>query len=185
MHAAPTLVFDLDGTLAETAGDLIGALNFVLAARGIAPVPVEAARSLLGAGGRALIQRGFARAGRDSRPRSSRRCSAIFSPITTRISPIRRSCIPASRAALDAFAAAGWRQAMCTNKMEASAKLLIERLGVARPLRLHLRAGHVWRRQARPEPLFETIRTVGGGPEPRVMVGDLPTDIGTARAGGD
>ena len=45
-----TLVFDLDGTLAETAPDLIDALNFVLAGDGIAPVPLEAARSMVGAG---------------------------------------------------------------------------------------------------------------------------------------
>ena len=58
------VVFDLDGTLAETAGDLMGALNHVLSLDGIAPLPVEQARNLLGAGGRALIQRGYATAGR-------------------------------------------------------------------------------------------------------------------------
>ena len=68
MPIAPTLVFDLDGTLADTAGDLIGALNVVLAREGVAPLPLASARSLLGAGGRALIARGFAHAGRDLAP---------------------------------------------------------------------------------------------------------------------
>ncbi|MFZ1963667.1 MAG: phosphoglycolate phosphatase, partial [Roseiarcus sp.] len=48
MPVAPTLVFDIDGTLADTAGDLIGALNVILAGEGLAPVPVAAARMLLG-----------------------------------------------------------------------------------------------------------------------------------------
>ena len=67
MPDAVTLVFDLDGTLAETAGDLIAALNFVLAPEGIAPTPVAAARSLVGGGARALIQRSFQRVGRTLR----------------------------------------------------------------------------------------------------------------------
>jgi len=59
----------------RTAGDLIGALNFVLAGQGVDAVPVAAARSLLGAGARALIQRGYARAGGKS-PR--RKLDALF-----------------------------------------------------------------------------------------------------------
>ena len=63
-----TIVYDLDGTLADTAGDLMGALNFVLEREGLAALPVENARSMLGAGGRALIQRGFAASGRELSP---------------------------------------------------------------------------------------------------------------------
>src|SRR3974390_2927532 len=58
-EAPPLLVFDLDGTPAETAGALIGTLNFVLAREGVAPLPLSEARFMLGAGARALIQRGF------------------------------------------------------------------------------------------------------------------------------
>jgi len=65
---APTIVYDLDGTLADTAGDLMGALNAVLILEGLAPLPVENARSMLGAGGRALIERGFATSGRELAP---------------------------------------------------------------------------------------------------------------------
>ena len=63
-NPSPLVVFDLDGTLAETAGDLMGALNHVLSRDGLPSLPVDQARSLLGAGGRALIRRGFAAAGR-------------------------------------------------------------------------------------------------------------------------
>ena len=65
---APTIVYDLDGTLADTAEDLVAALNAVLGMEGLAPLPVENARSMIGAGARALIQRGFAASGRTLDP---------------------------------------------------------------------------------------------------------------------
>ena len=61
---APMLVFDLDGTLAETAGDLTNTLNVILEREGLAPISREEARQMVGAGARALIQRGFAAEGR-------------------------------------------------------------------------------------------------------------------------
>src|ERR1700730_16603148 len=59
MTSAPTLVFDLDGTLVDTAPDLINALNFVLDREGLPPVPLQSARNMIGAGARKLIERGL------------------------------------------------------------------------------------------------------------------------------
>src|ERR1700722_2374625 len=67
-HPTPVLVFDLDGTLAETAGDLMGTLNVILTREGLAPLPLARARSLLGAGAKALIARGFAAVGQALTP---------------------------------------------------------------------------------------------------------------------
>ena len=64
MTSAPTIVFDLDGTLVDTAPDLIDALNFVLDREGLRPVPLQAARNLIGAGARKLIERGLELEGR-------------------------------------------------------------------------------------------------------------------------
>ena len=61
---APTIVYDLDGTLADTAEDLVATLNWLLGREGLAPIKVESAGSLVGAGARALIKRGFATSGR-------------------------------------------------------------------------------------------------------------------------
>src|SRR5258707_1660951 len=64
MSKSPTIVFDLDGTLVDTAPDLISALNFILDREGLPPVPLHAARNMIGAGARKLIERGLELEGR-------------------------------------------------------------------------------------------------------------------------
>jgi phosphoglycolate phosphatase len=59
MSLPPIVVFDLDGTLAETAPDIMRVLNVILVREGLAALPLERARELVGAGARALIERGF------------------------------------------------------------------------------------------------------------------------------
>jgi phosphoglycolate phosphatase len=162
-----TLVFDLDGTLAETAGDLIGALNFVMGREDLPPVPVSSARSLLGAGGRALIQRGYARAGRELSPPKLDTLFAEFLEYYNAHIADNSWLFPGVEACLDRCAAAGWRLAVCTNKMEHSSHLLLGKLGVTEP---------------DPQPLSETIRKAGGDLRGAIMVGDSITDIKTARA---
>ena len=68
---APTIVYDLDGTLADTAEDLVATLNWLLGREGLAPLKVETAGSLLGAGARALIKRGFAASGKALDPETT------------------------------------------------------------------------------------------------------------------
>ena len=126
---APTIVYDLDGTLADTAEDLVATLNWLLGREGLAPMPVENAGSLVGAGARALIKRGFLASGRTLDPQRSRRCSAIFSRDYNAHIVDRSRLYPGVDTALAAFARMGWRQAVCTNKIEGSAKLLLHRLG--------------------------------------------------------
>ena len=178
------IIFDLDGTLAETAGDLIGALNFVLAREGVEDVPVAAARSLLGAGGRALIQRGFARAGRDLSPEKLDALFVDFLAFYNAHIADHSFLFPGVEAALDRFAAEGWRLGVCTNKMEASSHLLLEKLGVARKFQFICGQDTFGVAKPDPRPLLETIRKMGSQPEYAVMVGDSVTDIKTARAAG-
>src|SRR3954447_11207593 len=58
--SSPTVVFDLDGTLVDTAPDLVAALNHVFAREGMLPVPYEQARNMVGGGARVMIERGLA-----------------------------------------------------------------------------------------------------------------------------
>jgi phosphoglycolate phosphatase len=177
-----TLVFDLDGTLAETAPDLIGALNFVLAKDGIAPLPVEAARSLLGAGGRALIERGYTRAGRTL---SSQRLDALFIDFlefyNAHIAD-KSTLFPGVEACLDRCAAAGFVLAVCTNKLEHSSLLLLEKLDVLDYFAFVCGQDTFGVAKPDPKPLLETVARAGGLRERSVMVGDSITDIRTAQA---
>lgn len=180
----PTIVYDLDGTLADTAGDLMGALNAVLTSEGLSPLPVENARSMLGAGARALIQRGFAASGRELRARGLETLFGDFlAHYNAHIADLTR-LYPGVEAALENFARAGWRQAICTNKLEGSAALLIEKLGVASKFAFLCGQDTFGIGKPDPKPLLETIAACGGAPACAIMVGDSATDIKTARAAG-
>ena len=179
---APTIVYDLDGTLADTAEDLVATLNWLLAREGRAPLKVENAGSLVGAGARALITRGFAASGKSLEPE---KLEALFVDYLSYYSAhiMERSRLyPGVDKALAAFERAGWRQAVCTNKTESLAKLLITKLGIAG--RFAFVCGQDTFGVGKPDakPLLETIAASGGARERAIMVGDSDTDIKTARA---
>ena len=184
MSAAATLVFDLDGTLADTAPDLMGALNFVLTREGVGPLPVAASRRLLGAGGRALIQRGFAEAGRPIDAATLERLFVDFLDHYNAHIADGTRLYPGVVAGLDRCAAAGWRLAVCTNKMEASSKLLLGKLGVLDRFAFVCGQDTFGVGKPDPKPLIETIRAAGGDAARAVMVGDSKTDVAIARAAG-
>ena len=179
---APTIVYDLDGTLADTAEDLVATLNWLLAREGRAPLKVENAGSLVGAGARALITRGFAASGKSLEPE---KLEALFVDYLSYYSAhiMERSRLyPGVDKALAAFERAGWRQAVCTNKTESLAKLLITKLGIAE--RFAFVCGQDTFGVGKPDakPLLETIAASGGARERAIMVGNSDTDIKTARA---
>lgn len=182
--AAPTVVYDLDGTLADTAADLVGALNAILMREGLPPLPVANAKTMLGAGGRALIARGFAANGRELPPK---KLEALFGDFlahyNAHIADSTR-LYPGVTAALAAFERAGWRQAICTNKMEASARLLVHKLGVADRFAFICGQDTFGVGKPDPKPLIGAIAASGGACSLAVMVGDSMTDIRTARAAG-
>jgi phosphoglycolate phosphatase len=181
---APTIVYDLDGTLADTAGDLMGALNAVLVHEGLAPLPVENARPMLGAGARALIQRGFAASGRVL---ARLKLEALFGDFLAHYNAHiadHTELYPGVEKALAAFARDGWRQAVCTNKMEGSARLLMKTLGVADRFDFICGQDTFGVGKPDPKPLLGTIAASGGICTRAVMVGDSVTDIKTARAAG-
>jgi len=181
---APTIVYDLDGTLADTAVDLMGALNAVLVKEGLAPLPVERAGSLLGAGGRALIQQGFAASDRELSPQ---KLEALFSDFLVYYNAHiadHTKLYPGATAALEELAGDGWIQAVCTNKMEGSARLLLKKLGVADRFAFICGQDTFGVGKPDPKPLLMTIAAARGNRARAVVVGDSITDIRTARAVG-
>ncbi len=184
MISARTVVFDLDGTLVDTAPDLINALNHVLDREGLPPVPLHAARTMIGAGARRLIERGLELEGRAVALEDLDRLTRDF--IDYYADHIADTSRPFEglEDALDDLAARGYRFAVCTNKLEWLSKLLLERLGLS--ARFAAICGADTFGIAKPDPaiLRQTVARAGGELSRTVMVGDAGPDIGVARRAG-
>src|SRR3954453_23176314 len=122
---APLLVFDLDGTLAETAGDLCATLNVILDREGLPPVALADARKMVGAGARALIARGFEAAGRTLENGRLERLLGDFLEYYEAHIADESYLFDGVVAALDRFEAGGFSFAVCTNKVEHPSKRLL------------------------------------------------------------
>ena len=108
-HDRAHVVFDLDGTLVDTAPDLIDTLNVMLARDGLAPLDYADARKMIGAGARRLIESALELEGRPMSGERSSRCSRISSPITPSHIADRSRAFPGLEPALDRLAARGCR----------------------------------------------------------------------------
>ncbi len=181
---SPTLVFDLDGTLVDTAPDIVRALNTVLAAEGLTPVGHETALTMVGRGARVLLQSAFAAAGRQVEGATLERLfKALIDYYEAHIADESR-VYPGVEAALDRFAAAGWLLAVLTNKPDPLARPLLEALNLAPRFAAIVGQGALPWLKPDARIFAETVRLAGGTPENAVMVGDSVTDIETARAAG-
>lgn len=184
MVQIPTIVFDLDGTLADTAQDLMNALNVVLAQDDVAPLPLDQARVLLGAGGRALIERGYATAGLSLRKERLEELFRLFLAHYEAHIADHSALFAGATAAMDRLQEKGFGLAVCTNKMEHAAKKLLGALGAER--RFATICGQDTFAFCKPDPraLMMTIARAGGDAKRSIMVGDSVTDIATAKAAG-
>ncbi len=180
-HTPPIAVFDLDGTLADTAGDLVGTLNVILDREGLSPLPVEKARDMIGAGARALIERGFEAAGKDIVPAYLDELFGQFMVHYGQNIRIRTELFPGAMAALDRLEEAGFLLAICTNKVEEHSVKLMHELGIGH--RFAANCGRDTFAYFKPDPrhLTLTIERAGGHPSRAVMIGDSRTDIVTAK----
>jgi phosphoglycolate phosphatase len=178
----PIIVFDLDGTLADTAPDLMSTLNLLLEREGLPTLPTEQAASLIGAGARALIARGFEAAGLELTPH---RHEELFQDFILHYGEnlcVETRLFPGVVEALDALAGEGYLMAVCTNKFAGQSVRLLEELGVAeRFAAICGRDSFPW---FKPDPrhLTMTIEQARGDRSRAVMIGDSLTDIATARA---
>jgi phosphoglycolate phosphatase len=185
----PLLVLDLDGTLVDTAADLVSTLNAILQLDGVPPLSVEKALPMVGFGARRLITSAFAAAGRALPPRRLEELfQAYLDHYEEHIADSSR-LYPGVVQALDRFAAAGWAFAVCTNKIERPSIKLLRALGVAERFRAicgqdTFVAGAQPISKPNPEALLLTIDKAGGDRNRSVMVGDSRTDIDTAKAAG-
>jgi phosphoglycolate phosphatase len=184
MTSPRIVVFDLDGTLVDTAPDLINALNYVLHREGLPPVPLASARNMIGAGARKLIERGLEVEGRCVSVEELNRLTRDFIDYYAEHIADESRPFEGLDAALDDMESRGYRFAVCTNKLEWLSKLLLDKLDMSR--RFAAICGADTFGVAKPDPaiLHQTIARAGGQSAASVMVGDSGTDIGAARRAG-
>ena len=180
----PTIVFDLDGTLVDSAPDLVDSLNVILGRDGIAPLPLARARKFVGRGARVMIRQGLEAAGATA---SDARLEAMFAAYLAHYEEhlsVKTRYYPGVEAALDALAASGHTLAVLTNKYERPARALIRDLGGTE--RFAAIVGQDTFPVCKPNAaaLRLTIEKAGGDPARAIMVGDTETDVSTARNAG-
>src|ERR1700686_5511362 len=184
MTPAHIVVFDLDGTLVDTAPDQINALNFVLGREGLPPVPLHSARNMIGAGARKLIERGLELEGRAASVADITRLTDDFiAYYADHIADISRP-FAGLESALDDLKRLGYRFAVCTNKLEGLSKLLLDRLGLSSRFSALFGADTFGVSKPDPAILRQTIARAGGEVSSAIMVGDAGPDVGVARRAG-
>ena len=179
-----TIAFDLDGTLVDTAPDLIGTLNLLLADEGLPPLALSEARSFIGRGAKWMIERGFQAAGA---PLEEARAPELFDRFIARylahIADESRP-FPGVEAALDAMKAEGARLAVCTNKRTDLSLALLDALDLTRRFDAVIGADATPACKPDPRHLTTAVTAAGGSMDRAIMVGDAGTDAGAARAAG-
>jgi phosphoglycolate phosphatase len=182
--AGATIVFDLDGTLVDTAPDLAAAANHVFGLIGLAPIDLDALRPLIGHGARAMIEAGLRLHGVAKTTGEVDELFHRFVPYYADNIAVGSRPFDGIPALLDALLAGGARLAVCTNKLEDLSLSLLQQLALAD--RFAAVAGRDTFDVCKPAAghLLRTIAMAGGWAERSVMVGDSEVDIATAAAAG-
>ena len=177
-----TIVFDLDGTLIDTAPDLIHTLNLVLTHEGLSAVPYATARNLIGGGAQVMIRRALAAEGRDATDAEMDRLYAAFIAYYSEHIADRSRPFPGLDSALNDLRAAGHALAVCTNKLEWLSLRLLKALNLTHRFAAICGPDTFGVMKPDPEVFRQTVRRAGGEPSRAFMVGDSKTDIHTGRA---
>lgn len=179
-----TVIFDLDGTLADTSGDLLAAANYCFRQMGLGDIlyhPQDAGTALRG--GRAMLTLGLERAGCLDEATVDTYYPVLLEAYREAIDT-HTVMYPGAIEAVTALKSAGYGVGICTNKPEALAELLLTRLGVRDDFASLVGADTLPVRKPDPAPLFEAARRAGGAPEHCVLIGDTITDRKTSQNAG-
>jgi len=177
-----TIVFDLDGTLVDTAPDLISTLNLVLAGGGLPPVAYDDARRMIGGGPRRMVERALIAAGRNVSTAERDRMFRIFIDHYSAHIADRSRPFPHLESVLQRLAGEGYRLAVCTNKLEWLSLRLLDTLNLSRYFAAICGQDTFGIQKPDPQMLRLTIRRAGGEVRRTIMVGDSMIDVRTARA---
>ena len=178
-----TVIFDLDGTLADTSGDLIAAANHCFRAMGEGDVlDAEADAGTALRGGRAMLTAGLTRLGRTDLERTIDQYYPVLIEAYGDAIDVHTQMYPRAMEAVEHLKSGGYGVGICTNKPERLAETLLQRLGVREAFASLVGADTLPVRKPDPEPLYEAVRRAGGDPARAALIGDSDTDRNTARA---
>jgi phosphoglycolate phosphatase len=179
-----SVIFDLDGTLADTSADLVAAANTCFRAEGLGDLldPLADAGTAL-RGGRAMLTLGFSRVTGFGEGDVNRLYPMLLAAYAAAID--RHTILyPGAMQAIARLSADGYGIGICTNKPAALAEDLLRRLGVRDAFGALVGADTLPVRKPDPAPLWECVRRLGGDPSRTCLVGDSDTDRRTAAAAG-
>jgi phosphoglycolate phosphatase len=172
------VVFDLDGTLADTAPDLTAALNHALVQLGRATIAEASVRDMVGHGARALLQKGLSATGEMTEELVEAGFPIFLDYYADHICD-GSTKFPGLEPALDELSAMGVKLAVCTNKLEGLSRLFLDAIGWHDRFEALVGGDTVGVRKPDPAPLLEAIARSGGGRA--AFVGDSITDTTTGR----
>jgi phosphoglycolate phosphatase len=180
-----SVIFDLDGTLADTSGDLIAAANHCFREMGAGDVLDPAAdKAVALRGGKRMLDTGLRRLGRYDPAAEVEQWYPVLLDAYRGAIDTHTALYPGAMAAVERLRGDGFAVGICTNKPAALAELLMTRLGVRDAFASLVGADTLKVRKPDPAPLWEAVQRAGGDPARACLVGDSDTDRNTARAAG-
>jgi phosphoglycolate phosphatase len=177
-----TIVFDLDGTLVDTAPDLTAALNAVMRTTGRSEVPLDDVRHMVGRGARYLIERAMEATGE---PASADAITDLMQHFLVHYEAniaVDSRSFEHAELVVKRLTGQGHKVGICTNKPEALSFKLMNELKLRALFPVILGADSRPYRKPDPRHLLDTISALGGNPASAVLIGDSETDVKTARA---
>jgi phosphoglycolate phosphatase len=178
------VIFDLDGTLVDSAGDIAEAMNTAFSSLGVPPFPVDDVKAMIGGGSAVLIERAVKAAGLPFTPESHAEILGRFMSVYKDVSALGRGLYPGALEVLAGLKARGIKTALCTNKPAPVTEIAVKALGLAPHLDYVLGASDAIAKKPAGDMVHDCCRAVGVHPREAVMVGDSGADNGAARAAG-
>jgi phosphoglycolate phosphatase len=178
----PILIFDLDGTIANTAPDILDSLNHSLKIINLDISHENDLMRFIGHGGKVMIERVLAAHNKTIDEATFNHLFSSFLEHYTQNIPGKSTIYPNLLSAIDRFTKAGFIHAVCTNKLENMSERLLEGLHIADNFVVICGQDSFAWKKPDPRHLLETIAKAGGDIDNSVMIGDSVTDISTAKA---
>jgi len=184
MFKAEAIVWDLDGTLVDSAPDLATALNTVLDMRGFANHSLETVRTMIGNGVPKLIERGFNAIGVRLDAEQLEQLIPIFVKVYSECATEQTRPYPGIVETLEQLQAMNIPMGVCTNKPEALSRQILDGLNLSRFFNSVVGGDTTSTRKPDPQPVLRCLQELATEPKAGLMIGDSTVDVGAARAAG-